>query len=262
MSVQSYLDSIAKNAILKDSTITTSISTLQKRLGYYFDSTTIINHFAFGSNTRYTMLPRKYDPKSDVDYMVVFNNTGHAPQTYLNKLKYFVEYYYSSSERKQSHPTIKLNLHHITFELVPAIYNLYGFQIPAPANNFESWLSTNPNDFNSKLTEKNKSNNFMIKPLIRILKYWNASSNYVYESYELEQNIVNMNFIFCYNIKEYFYHAVDQLYCSYWSPQWKQNAVSKLKDTASLAKKFESSGLPYHAECEIRKILPEVKFYY
>ncbi|HFV9553373.1 TPA: nucleotidyltransferase, partial [Salmonella enterica subsp. enterica serovar Aberdeen] len=117
MSVQSYLDTISKNAILKDSTITTSISTLQKRLGYYFDNDVVINHFAFGSNTRYTMLPRKYDPQSDVDYMVVFSNTGHQPQTYLNRLKNFVEYYYSSSERKQSHPTIKLNLHHITFEL-------------------------------------------------------------------------------------------------------------------------------------------------
>lgn len=115
MSVQSYLDSVAKNAILKDSTITTSISTLKNRLGYYFDCSDVINHFTFGSNTRYTMLPRIYDPKSDVDYMVVFNNTGHQPQTYLNRLKYFVERYYSASERKQSHPTIRLNLNHITF---------------------------------------------------------------------------------------------------------------------------------------------------
>jgi lysine/ornithine N-monooxygenase len=70
-------------------------------------------------------------------------------------LKFFVERYYSASERKQSHPTIRLNLNHITFELVPAVYNvLYGYQIPAPENNFETWISTDPNDFNSKLTDK------------------------------------------------------------------------------------------------------------
>lgn len=259
MSVQSYLDTISKNAVLKDSTITTSISTLQKRLGYYFDSNVVVNHFAFGSNTRYTMLPRKYDPQSDVDYMVVFSNTGYQPQTYLNRLKNFVEYYYSSSERKQSHPTVKLNLHHITFELVPAVYNtIYGYQIPAPANNFETWISTNPNDFNSKLTDKNRSNYSLIKPLIRILKYWNANAGYVFESYELEQNIVSMNFLFCYNIKDYFYHAVGQLNCSYWSPQWKQNAITKLKNTVISVKAYESGGMPYSAEAEIKKVLPDI----
>lgn len=259
MSVQSYLDSVAKNSILKDSTVTTSISTLKNRLGYYFHSSDVTNHFTFGSNTRYTMLPRRYDPKSDVDYMVVFNNTGHQPQTYLNRLKYFVERYYSSSERKQSHPTIRLNLNHITFELVPAVYNVfYGYQIPAPANNFETWISTDPNDFNSKLTDKNRNNYYLIKPLIRILKYWNANADYVFESYELEQKIVGMNFLFCYNIKDYFYYAVEQLHCSYWSPQWKQNAVNKLKNTVSSAKAYESGGWLYSAESEIKKILPEI----
>lgn len=259
MSVQSYLDYIARNAILKDSTITTSISTLKARLGYYFDGSVVANHFIFGSNTRYTMLPRKYDPKSDVDYMVVFNNTGHQPQTYLNKLKGFVEAYYTSSERKQSHPTIQLNLHHINFELVPAIYeSFYGYKIPAPASNFQSWISTDPNAFNISLTDKNKNNHFLIKPLIRILKYWNANANYVFESYQLEKSIVNMNFLFCSNIKDYFYSAIEQLYCSYDSPQWKHNALSRLKNIVSEAKTNEANGWPYLAEAEIKKVIPDI----
>lgn len=78
------------------------------------------------------MLPRSYDPSSDVDYMVVFKNVIYQPQTYLNKLRDFVNYYYRTSEIKQSHPTIQLNLNHITFELVPASHNiLFGYQIPS-----------------------------------------------------------------------------------------------------------------------------------
>jgi hypothetical protein len=259
MSVQSYLDSIARNAILKDSSVTTSIATLKTRLNLYFNATDVTNHFTFGSNTRYTMLPRTYDPQSDVDYMIVFNNTGYQPQTYLNKLKNFVGYYYTSSEIKQSHPTIRLNLNHITFELVPAIYNIfYGYQIPAPADNFQSWINTDPNAFNLSLTEKNKNNYHLIKPLIRILKYWNANAGYVFESYELEKNIVSMNFFFCHNIKDYFYSAVESIYCSYLAPQWKQNAVNKLKNVVAETKLNEANGWNILAEAEIKKILPEI----
>ncbi|MCQ8762889.1 nucleotidyltransferase, partial [Escherichia coli] len=32
----------------------------------------LVSHFVFGSYSRNTMLPRSYDPSSDVDYMVVF----------------------------------------------------------------------------------------------------------------------------------------------------------------------------------------------
>ncbi len=259
MSVKTYLDSIASNAILKDSSITTSIATLRARLGRYFTTNDVTNHFIFGSNTRYTMLPRRYDPQSDVDYMIVFNSTGHQPQAYLNRLKSFVEYYYTASEIKQSHPTIRLNLNHITFELVPALYNVYyGYQIPAPASNFQTWISTDPNAFNISLTEKNKNNHHLIKPLIRVLKYWNANAGYVFESYELEKTIVSMNFLFCYNLKDYFYSAVESIHCSYLAPQWKQSAIKKLKKAVAEAKEDEANGWNYLAEDEIKKILPEI----
>jgi hypothetical protein len=259
MTVQTYLDAIAKDAILRDSTIATSINTLKSRLGYYFNTSIVNGHFIFGSNTRYTMLPRKYDYKSDIDYMVVFNNTGYQPQTYLNKLKSFVTTYYASSEIAQSHPTIRLNLNHITFELVPAVYEaLYGYQIPAPSNNFETWINTDPNAFNTELTIKNVNNYYLIKPLVRILKYWNANAGYVFESYSLEKEIVKMNFLFCYNIKDYFYSAVEQISCSYLAAQWKKNAVTKLKHTVIEAKNYENDNMPYSAESTIKKVLPDI----
>jgi hypothetical protein len=61
------------------------------------------------------------DEKSDIDYMVVFSDRDYQPQTYLDRLRRFTEYYYQKSEIKQSHPTIQLELNHIRFELVPAV---------------------------------------------------------------------------------------------------------------------------------------------
>ncbi|WP_228527379.1 SMODS domain-containing nucleotidyltransferase [Noviherbaspirillum soli] len=86
MSVLSFLTATASSAVLsatEQSSIATSITTLQSRMASYFDSSAIAQHFRFGSSTRGTILPRSMDEKSDIDYMVVFSDTSATPQTYL-----------------------------------------------------------------------------------------------------------------------------------------------------------------------------------
>ncbi|CAI1685037.1 SMODS domain-containing nucleotidyltransferase [Serratia liquefaciens] len=262
MSVNSHLEKIANGAVLRDiekQSIQRSIETLRARLNLYFPNE-LETHLTFGSYTRGTILPRKYDMRSDIDYMVVFNDKEYKPQTYLNRLKRFVEFYYQRSEITQSHPTIMLNLNHIRFELVPAVNSLfYGYQIPSPSNQLESWISTTPNDFNKKLTEKNTNNFSLIKPLIRVMKYWNAKNSYVFPSYDLEQNIVNMSFYSCYSLRDYVYSAIDQLYISYLMPQWKIDAVGRLKKIKNLTQQYENDAMPLTAEVEIRKVIPNLE---
>jgi hypothetical protein len=111
MSVLTYLQGRASDAVLsgtEESSISTSISTLQGRLSTHF-GTGVSQQFRFGSHTRGTILPRKMDEGSDVDYMIVFSESGFTPQTYLDRLRRFVDKYYSSSSVKQSSPTIILN---------------------------------------------------------------------------------------------------------------------------------------------------------
>ena len=62
---------------------------LEIRLESYFGAN-IEEKFKFGSYTRVTILPRKADEESDVDYMVVFDNSNnYTPQTFLDRLKRF-----------------------------------------------------------------------------------------------------------------------------------------------------------------------------
>lgn len=127
MSVLSYLQKRASDGVLsgdEKTSVNTSISTLKSRLGYHFTSG-LKEHFRFGSSTRDTILPRSMDEHSDIDYMVVFSEGGYAPQTYLDRLRRFVDAYYSTSEVKQSSPTIVLQLNHIKFDLVPALAELW-----------------------------------------------------------------------------------------------------------------------------------------
>ncbi len=68
MSVLSFLTDTARSAVLsatEQSSITTSISTLQTRIGLHFASGVVKQQFRFGSSTRGTILPRSMDEHSD-----------------------------------------------------------------------------------------------------------------------------------------------------------------------------------------------------
>lgn len=259
MTVNTHLTNLASSLVLSSdetSSIQTSISTLSSRLNNYFGGN-IVQHFQFGSSTRGTILPRKADPKSDIDYMIVFNTSDgiFKPQTYLDRLRKFAESRYSTSEIAQSSPTIVLSLNHIKFELVPAI-DSYGYQIPSPSSSFTDWVSTNPAEANQQIQDKNKSENYLIKPLVRLIKYWNATQDGVFTSFSLEQYIVRQNYWTCTTLKDYFYAFWADFSCSTSHAQSTKDKVRRAKEHAAKAKSFEENDMPVSAEVEIKKVVP------
>lgn len=260
MSVNTHLTQTASDLVLSETektSISTSITTLQSRLTAHFGSN-ITSHFQFGSYPRGTILPRKADIYSDIDYMIVFDTSSDGqkkPQTYLDRLKKFAETKYSTSEISQSSPTIVLSLNHIRFELVPAIYS-YGYQIPSPASSFSEWMSTDPSGANQAINDKNKSENYQIKPLVRLIKYWNATQSYPFSSFSLEQYIVSKFFWSCPALKDYFYAFWSGFSCTYDTAQYIKDKVERAKNYAAEAKAYEDKDMPATAESEIKKIIP------
>lgn len=259
MTVLSHLKKLSSDLVLTDaekSSISVSLSTLSNRLNAYFGSN-ITGHFAFGSYPRVTILPRKADEHSDVDYMVVFSTAGgqKKPQTYLDNLKSFANAKYATSEIYQSHPTLVLSLNHIKFELVPAIYD-YGYKIPS--SSWTDWTYTDPVKANQDLLDKNVANNYEIKPLVRLIKYWNAKQGYLFTSFSLEQYIINKYFWGCTSTKDYFYQFWDDFESSLSSPQSTKDKVARAKKYAKQAKEYESNSMPITAEDEIKKIVPSL----
>jgi len=256
MSVLGHLTTRASQAVLSDiekASIAKSIATLQSRLTSYFGSA-ITAQFQFGSSTRGTILPRAMDAHSDIDYMVVFKEGGYTPQTYLDRLRKFVEKYYSTSEISQSNPTIVLNLNHIRFELVPALASSWvsgQYQIPKGPS---QWQDTNPNDFNGKLTARNNAEKSLIKPTIRLAKYWNAKAGYVYDSYAFEKWIVDLSFWGCSNQTDYLFKVFESL--SLPSQQSHAQKVQRAKDIITQVRRYERDGMPAAAEAEIKKLIP------
>lgn len=267
MSVQSHLTSVSGNLVLSPTEkagIETSISTLHTRLQSYFGSS-LREAFKFGSSKRGTILPRRADAKSDVDYMVVFNeDTNAKPQTLLSSLKRFVEAKYSTSEVKQSSPTIVLTLNHIHFELVPAVregnISTGTLHIPSPTSDYFDWMAIYPYAADGAISEHNGNNNYQSKPLVRLLKYWNAQADpnsRPFTSFELEQYVTGRSFYLCTNIKDYFYDAVESLPSGWDRAANKQTRIKRFKEIVAKAKQLEQDDLPYSAEIEIKKVIPD-----
>lgn len=256
MSVLSHLQSRASSGVLsgpEKTSIDTSIATLNSRIGSYFGSN-LVSQFRFGSSTRGTILPRSMDVQSDIDYMIVLKEDGSVPQTYLDRIKRFAEKYYSRSEIKQSSPSIVLELNHIKFDLVPATEAWWsGYKIP---NGVGSWQDTNPNDFNKVLEEKNKDNANLIKPTIRLAKYWNAKNGYVFDSFSFEKWIIDQSFWLSSNLKDYLFDVFDKLPVSYDMVQWRRDKVNRAKQVANNVRDYEKNGYPATAEEEVKKLIP------
>jgi hypothetical protein len=257
MSVISYLESRASGAVLsgaEETSINTSIATIKARLSNHFGAG-LAEHFRFGSSTRGTILPRSMDENSDIDYMVVFSDSGYTPQTYLDRLKRFADIYYSSSDIKQSSPSIVLQLNHIKFDLVPALKQVYsGYRIPNGPNN---WQDTNPNDFNASLTAKNNAEAYKIKPAIRLIKFWNAQAGDIFDSYSLERYVVGLTFFGVSNLRDYLFTIVDNLSLSYEQAQWRKDKLARAKEIVANVRRYEREEMPVTAEAEVKKLIPQ-----
>lgn len=257
MSVNSYLQNLASELVLSQSekeSITKSVNTIKSRLTEYFSD--VEEKKVFGSYLRETILPRSADENSDVDIMIVFDNPyGYKPQSFLDKLKRFAEHYYRRSEIHQSSPSLVLELNHIKFELTPA-YMQYGIIYNIP-NGPSNWMTTDPDGFSTTLIECNKNNAYKIKPVVRLLKYWNIQKNgRNLPSFLLEKTIaeeMKYSYLSCTSYTEYLIEGLEKI--KYKTDYNKVNtAINYIKQAIS----YEEQGMPYSAEQEIKKVFPEI----
>lgn len=202
MSINSKLVNFAQNELVlshnetERDRINASLAQLEKVLKDKLGEN-ITEFVRFGSFTRNTILPRKYDANSDVDLMVVFNTSKGkmTPGTYRKWISDVISSAYPSSISKKDFPVVKLELNHIIFDIVPAYIEVYwdkSYYIPSSG---DMWRKTIPNDINSSLISKNtKHGNNVIRNAIRLCKHWNASAGYPLESYLMEKEILNIYF--------------------------------------------------------------------
>lgn len=214
----------------------------------------------FGSYKRKTILPRQYDPQSDIDLLIVFDheNIGSNPSTYRKHLHQFAEQYYPRFISYKSQPAVVLELNHIKYDLVPGYTQEEGFfnitdEVYIPLSDTE-WEHTDIDGFSQELEEKNREYDFNIRRVIRLLKAWNAKVGYPIQSYELEQLIADMDFSEG-DIETIFFEAIDELPDD-WDTNRTEEKVAALKENAdSLLEALEDED-EEEVDRYLSKILP------
>lgn len=200
-SINSRLSNVASDLFIKYGStereyILDKIENIKSNLNSYFGND-ILKVLVFGSFQRDTILPRKFDELSDIDILVVFNNSEreYTPETYRTRLKKFAEYKYSTSNVIKDHPSVVLEMNKIKFDLVPSRKNsnffISNYQIPDKNG---SWMDTDPFGFSKELTDANKKYENLVKPMARLFKRWNSHNNYPFGTFELEKIIAKVNF--------------------------------------------------------------------
>jgi predicted nucleotidyltransferase len=245
--------------------ISTSVRAIKGRLDVYFGKR-ILRIEEFGSYKRDTILPRSYDAHSDVDLMVVFNTdvTEVNSDTYRKYLVDFAEKHYGTSEVYRTHPTVTLELAHIRYDLVPAKEekNYWGTTstLFIPKDD-KYWVATAPQRFNTQLMLKNVFAGWTIKPVIRLMKAWNAMVGFPIPSFELEQEIVNMSFGTCISLEDYFFRAISQL-STFGKTKTASDLILQLKENARRVSTYLSEYNVKQALVWLDHILPpEPRFY-
>ncbi len=235
-----------------------SVNYLTTNLASYFGTNLRIVK-KFGSYTRGTILPRAYDKYSDIDLMVVFNREDHKNVTLGSLRQHLIKFAkarYSSSISFRDQPVVVMELGHIRYDLVPTIITSYGntwatTYIPQDDN---YWQSTDPDGFNGILTAANVRYGSLVKPIIRLMKAWNAKVDYPLRSFVLEQEIAAMNFSGD-NYESGFFYAIDQLR-QYGYSQNVQNKIMALKKNAERVKNALAAGRDITARDWLTHILP------
>jgi predicted nucleotidyltransferase len=194
----------------------------------------------FGSFPRGTILPRTFDDNSDIDILILFNQEtfSRTPEVYRNHLIDFSQKYYQTSSSKKNFPTVVLELLFIKYDLVPAyIETIFLFENTYIPDRRNEWQKTDPNGFNVTLSDVNKKYNSIVKPVIRLLKFWNAKHHYPYYSFDLEKKITEMNFSGD-NYESGFFYAIDHLDTWFFTQDKVGKAVESLRSNAKNVKDY------------------------
>lgn len=205
---------ISKNSPEKPK-IEASLKNIKNKLEMEFGDR-ILAVEVFGSYKRKTILPRNYDSRSDIDLLIVFDheNINVNPSTYRKHLLEFAEEHYPNSISYKSQPSVVLELNHINYDLVPTFTQEEGFfnitdEVYIPLSDTE-WQHTDIDGFSEELDKRNEEYNYIVKRIIRLLKAWNAKVGYPFESYDLEQQIADMDFTDD-DIESGFFYAIENL---------------------------------------------------
>jgi predicted nucleotidyltransferase len=260
--LNNYLKEISSNLSIKKGSEESkrndeSLDVLIKQLLEYFGND-VEEVVPFGSYSRGTKLSKKFDKQSDIDILVKFDNKKDDPnpQFYINKLKKFAQLKYPVTSVTKDDSCVVIELHHTKFDLVPSIYGDSYDDIFIPDED-NDWIESDPEKFEKKLTKADKKYNFIVKPIITLIKYWNFSHGSPFRSFDIEDQILDLDFSDD-DLEEGFLSAI-YLLSSHELSGIRSKKVDILQKYGKQVEEYLEDSDISNAKKELHKILPELK---
>lgn len=259
--IDSYLHKLANqltiDKVSRDA-IDNSFNTLKGKIwGQYQDRLKSVE--LFGSYQRGTKLPQSVDDISDVDVLVIFNSNDFQPATLLKHLYQFADERYSRSDVTTDHPTVVIEMTKVRFEIVPAYWEIPfigtdELKIPAPKNKDLKWITTEPEKLKSRLDEKNREENELIIPLIKIMKYFNVRNGKPYDSFLIEHHAIGRYYSEG-TLKDYFFKFIEDLKTENADEEQKK-FIQELQQRRANLLNLQQGNMQDYAILELQKFLP------
>ena len=119
-------------------------------------------------------------PLDDVDIIFVINPTSWSqilepsPVAVLDSFANAIRYRYPISSVYGQRRSVRLQLHHLDIDVVPAIQDRSDSKlIQIPDSNSNAWIRSSPLRHSESATDVNQKQGRRFKPLVKLLKHWN-----------------------------------------------------------------------------------------
>ncbi len=156
----------------------------------------LMNHFRFniercipiGEFARETVLRHTIDKKTSIQLMILFQNDEYYENFSLmrQEMEQCISSSFSLSEDEVKHLRIPMKFGAI--QLVPSIVvdSDLGSNLFISSLKHDKWIQSNPLEFDEKINNKNNETSFLLKPIIRLLKYWNCTHGRYFSTETIE----------------------------------------------------------------------------
>ncbi len=157
--------------------------------------------FLSGSYERDTILKPIDDAPLDIDIFVVLKNDEGSlnvnslpdPKSILLKLKRKLDSLPEYTDKvKQNRPCITVQLSDKEFDVLPSFRSIEGY-FYIPSDDLKGWqLVPDPATHTAQLNKVNADRNYLVKKVVKAVKYWNIGHDRPYLSIQIEQIAINI----------------------------------------------------------------------
>lgn len=176
--------------------IKSSLSNIEGYLKNEENDLNVSRTFTTGSYERDTIIR----PLNDIDLFAVLKKDNWKdeygnlpkPQSVLTKIKNYLNSLNDYKDKvKQDRPCVTIVLSDKDFDILPSFEVVNG-GYSIPNEDLETWTYSYPELLATNLDSTHRLRKYKVKPVIKVLKYWNREHNKFIPSYHIEETAINI----------------------------------------------------------------------